>query len=91
MSLMKLVRAPFIAALLAVAGLAVSLPTPALAQAASAPEATASAEAAPPVATAPVATLEPYGDSVRSGCNCSALGTTPATGTPDIWARTCSR
>ena len=67
MSLMKLVRAPFIAALLAVAGLAVSLPTPALAQAASAPEAAASAEAAPPVATAPVATVSkeavenPYG------------------------------
>jgi len=67
MSLMKLVRAPFIAALLAVAGLAVSLPTPALAQAASAPEAAASAEVAPPVATAPVATVSkeavenPYG------------------------------
>ena len=68
MSLMKLVRAPFIAALLAVAGLAVSLPTPALAQAASAPEAAASpAEAAPPIATAPVATVSkeavenPYG------------------------------
>ena len=67
MSLMKLVRAPFIAALLAVAGLTVSLPTPALAQAASAPEAAASAEAAPPVATAPVATVSkeavenPYG------------------------------
>jgi len=67
MSLMKLVRAPFIAALLAVAGLAVSLPTSALAQAASAPEAAASAEVAPPVATAPVATVSkeavenPYG------------------------------
>ena len=68
MSLMKLVRAPFIAALLAVAGLAASLPTPALAQAASAPEAAASpAEAAPPVTTAPVATVSkeavenPYG------------------------------
>src|SRR5213595_856653 len=68
MSLIKLVRAPFIAALLAVAGLAVSLPTPALAQAASAPEAAASpAEAAPPIATAPVATVSkeavenPYG------------------------------
>jgi biopolymer transport protein ExbB len=68
MSLMKLVRAPFIAALLAVAGLTASLPTPALAQAASAPEAAASpAEAAPPVATAPVATVSkeavenPYG------------------------------
>jgi biopolymer transport protein ExbB len=67
MSLMKLVRAPFIAALLAVAGLAASVPTTAVAQAASAPEAAASAEAAPPVATAPVATTSketvenPYG------------------------------
>jgi biopolymer transport protein ExbB len=67
MSLMKLVRAPFFAALIAVAGL-VSLPAPALAQAASAPEAAASpAEAAPPVATAPAATVSkeavenPYG------------------------------
>jgi biopolymer transport protein ExbB len=66
MSLIKLVRAPFIAALLAVAGL-VSLPAPALAQAASAPEATAPAQPAPAVATAPQATTSkeaidnPYG------------------------------
>jgi biopolymer transport protein ExbB len=67
MSLLKLVRAPFMAALLAVAGLAVSVPTPVLAQAASAPEAAASAEVAPPVATAPAVTVakeaveNPYG------------------------------
>jgi biopolymer transport protein ExbB len=67
MSLLKLVRAPFIAALIAVAGFA-SLPAPALAQAASAPEAAASpAEAAPAVATTPAATVSkeavenPYG------------------------------
>jgi biopolymer transport protein ExbB len=67
MSLLKLVRAPFVAALIAVTGFA-SLPAPALAQAASAPEAAASAtEAAPAVATAPAATVSkeavenPYG------------------------------
>src|SRR5262249_10819210 len=67
MSLMKLVRAPFVAALLAVAGLTTVLPTPALAQAPGAPEAAASAEVAPPVATAPQVTTaketveNPYG------------------------------
>jgi biopolymer transport protein ExbB len=68
MSLIQSIRVPFAAALLAVAGLAASLPTAALAQAASAPAAEASAPAAAPAAAvAPAASVEketvanPYG------------------------------
>ena len=54
MSLMQLVRAPFVAALFAVATLAATVPTAALAQAASEPAAAAQpAPAAPPAAAAP--------------------------------------
>ena len=68
MSLIQSIRVPFAAALLAVAGLAASLPTAAVAQAASAPAAEASAPAAAPAAApAPAASVEketvenPYG------------------------------
>ncbi len=71
MSLIKFVRAPFAAALIAGAALGTALPLNAVAQAASAPAAEASAApaapAAPAVATAPVATTakesveNPYG------------------------------
>jgi biopolymer transport protein ExbB len=68
MSLMKSLRAPLLAALLAVAGVAASVPTAALAQAASGPEGAASAEAplpsvvtAPQVTTAKETVENPYG------------------------------
>ena len=70
MSLTQLVRAPFVAALIALATVAVSLPTAVLAQAASAPAAEAPVPApavAPAPAAVPVATVSkeavanPYG------------------------------
>ncbi len=78
MSLSKLVRAPLAAALLALAALVTTAPTPAMAQA-SAPTAEA---AAPAVATAPVATvakeevMNPYGlDALWSQGDFVARGT----------------
>ena len=86
MSLIKFVRAPFAAALIAGAALGTALPLNAVAQAASAPAAEASAApaeaAAPAVATAPVATTakesveNPYGlEALWKGGDFVARGT----------------
>ncbi len=67
MSLIKIVRAPLAAALLALAALATTAPAPALAQAASAPAAAAASGAAPAPMAAPAAAVtkeevaNPYG------------------------------
>ena len=90
MSLMQIMRAPLVAALLAVAGLAATLPTPAAAQAsapaaadaAAAVTATATASAAPAPAAAPAAAMgkeevaNPYGlDALWSQGDFVARGT----------------
>ena len=59
MSLIQTIRAPFAAALLAVAGLATSLPTTTLAQAASEPAAAAASAAEPVPVAAPAADAAP--------------------------------
>ena len=63
MSLLKSLRAPLAAALLAIAAFVTTAPTPALAQAASAPaaEATAAPAAAPAPAVAKEEVMNPYG------------------------------